>query len=105
VQSIPQHRAPNAEDIKSSISPLEFYRGAIPAKSTAIGHGWVGGGLCPFHDDNNPGSYRVNLDTGAYWCFSCGASGGDIIAYTMAIQDCRFTAALRLLADDWGVSR
>jgi DNA primase len=63
----------------------------------------VDGGLCPFHDDHNPGSYRVNLDAGAYRCFSCGASGSDIIAYTMDMQGCGFIEALHLLADDWGV--
>lgn len=31
-------------------------------------------GLCPFHSDKNP-SFSVDLVTGMYHCFSCGASG------------------------------
>lgn len=29
---------------------------------------------CPFHDDRTP-SFNVNLDTGLYNCFGCGAKG------------------------------
>lgn len=35
----------------------------------------VNGLLCPFHDDKNRGNLSVNLDTGVYHCFACGASG------------------------------
>ena len=31
-------------------------------------------GLCPFHDDRES-SFSVNLQTGQYTCFACGASG------------------------------
>ena len=30
--------------------------------------------LCPFHKDTNP-SFSVNIETGAYICFACGAKG------------------------------
>lgn len=36
--------------------------------------------LCPFHDDSHP-SLRVNIQTGAFRCMSCGAHGGDILAF------------------------
>jgi hypothetical protein len=31
--------------------------------------------ICPFHDDRHP-SMSVNLESGLYHCFTCGASGG-----------------------------
>lgn len=38
---------------------------------------------CEFHDDHSP-SMRVNVETGGWCCMSCGASGGDAVAYLMA---------------------
>lgn len=32
--------------------------------------------LCPFHNDTNVGSFSVNMQTGHYLCFACGAKGG-----------------------------
>ena len=37
-------------------------------------------GLCPFHNDSKP-SFSVDLKTGKYNCFSCGASGNYINFY------------------------
>jgi DNA primase len=65
--------------------------------------GWVDGGLCPFHADEHRGNFRVNIDTGAFRCFSCGVGGGDIIAFLMKRDGLSFPEALRKLADDWGV--
>ncbi len=31
--------------------------------------------LCPFHNDKRHGTFHVNVNTGKYKCFSCGASG------------------------------
>lgn len=35
---------------------------------------------CCFHDDKNP-SLSVNMITGAFKCFACGASGKDIVDF------------------------
>ncbi|MGZ8927055.1 MAG: CHC2 zinc finger domain-containing protein [Methylobacter sp.] len=88
--------------IKSSISPFDFYRHELP-NAPLKKHGWNEGGLCPFHADNKPGSFRVNLATGAYKCFACGIAGGDVIAFTMAYYGLAFTEALKKLADEWGI--
>jgi DNA primase len=93
----------DANFIKSSISPLNFYRFELP-DAPIKKHGWNNGGLCPFHADKNPGSFQVNTETGAFKCFSCGIKGGDIIAFTMALHDLGFCDALIKLADDWGLS-
>jgi DNA primase len=58
----------------------------------------VDGGLCPFHEDRHRGSFRINLDTGAYCCFACGAKGGDILAFHQAHLGLSFPDAVEDLA-------
>jgi DNA primase len=93
----------SADYIKQTLFPRDFYRHELlntPLKK----HGWNDGGLCPFHGDNKPGSFRVNLATGAYKCFACGAAGADVIAFTMALYGLKFVEALEQLANDWGLA-
>ena len=98
-----QGRTPNADSIKNSVEPLAFYSHELPnAKLTK--RGWNDGGLCPFHTDNNAGSFRVNLETGQFKCFACDAAGSDVIAFVMALYGLNFGEALHKLADDWGLS-
>ena len=91
------------EQIKASIQPGNFYRHELP-NTHFKKHAWNDGGLCPFHADNKTGSFRVNLATGAFKCFACGTSGGDVIAYTMELHGLSFTDALAKLASDWGLA-
>ena len=92
----------NADFIKNSLRPLDFYKHELPsAKLTK--QGWNDGGLCPFHSDNTTGSFRVNLITGGYKCFACGMAGGDVLAVTMALYGLQFIDALAKIADDWGL--
>ena len=58
--------------------------------------------LCPFHDDHNP-SLRVNTETGAYRCMSCGAHGGDVLDFHREPHGLGFKDAARAL-DAWGVA-
>lgn len=92
----------NADYIKRSLSPVDFYQHELP-NAVLKKQGWNDGGLCVFHGDNKPGSFRVNLATGAYKCFSCGMAGGDVIAFAMALYGLEFVEALAKLADDWGL--
>lgn len=93
----------NVHYIKSAINPGDFYRHELP-NAPLKKPGWNNGGLCPFHADNNPGSFCVNLTTGAFKCFSCGMAGGDIVAFVMALYGLQFIEALAKLADDWGLA-
>jgi DNA primase len=93
----------NADFIKNSLNPRDFYRHELP-NAPLKKQGWNDGGLCPFHSDNKPGSFRVNLVTGAYKCFACGAAGSDVIAFAMALYGLQFVEALAKLADDWGLA-
>lgn len=92
------------QDIKASISPADFYRTELPAMPPLRGGGWRDGGLCAFHDDKHAGSFRVNLDTGAFVCFACGTKGGDIIAFIQQRDGLSFTDAMQKIADNWGVA-
>jgi DNA primase len=47
----------------------------------------------------------VNLDTGAFRCFSCGARGADVITFVQLRHGLSFPDALRALSDAWGVRR
>lgn len=93
-----------ADDVKGSIPPAEFFRAELPAMPPPRGGGWRDGGLCCFHDDQHAGSFRVNLDTGAFVCFACGAKGADIIAFTQLRDGLSFPDALAKLGKDWGLA-
>ncbi len=93
----------NAGNIKNSIPPADFFRAELPAMPSPRGGGWRDGGLCCFHDDKTAGSFRVNLDTGVFTCFSCGAKGGDIIAFIQLRDGLSFSDALHSLAKEWGI--
>ena len=93
---------PRPNDIKNAVSPLDFYTSELPDVILKK-YGWNDGGLCPFHADNSKGSFHVNTETGVYKCFSCGAHGGDIIAFTMALYQLQFVEALTQLSDNWGL--
>ncbi len=96
-------RRPNAETIKAAIQPRAFYESELSNMPPARGALWADGGLCPFHADNRKGSFRVNLETGAFTCFACGAKGRDILAFVQLRDGLSFPAALAKLADEWGV--
>lgn len=82
-------------NVKASLPPVIFYLEELPGLAPRQDHGWIDGGLCPFHSDKHAGSFKINLDTGAFRCFSCGAAGGDIIAFYRLRYCCGFMDALR----------
>jgi len=88
--------------IKQEISPLDFFNNELQ-RDNLYNHEWNNGGLCPFHNDGKPGSFHVNVKSGGYKCFSCGAKGGDVIAFTMDVYGLSFPEALAKLSEDWEV--
>jgi hypothetical protein len=52
--------------------------------------------VCCFHSDTRP-SLRVNVQTGAFRCMTCGASGGDVLAFQMQRYEQPFPAAAKAL--------
>lgn len=57
-------------------------------------------GLCPFHSERSP-SFTVFSDH--FHCFGCGA-GGDVITFTMRIENLDYRSAIELLASRAGLS-
>lgn len=91
------------QNVKAYIHPVDFYRSELPSMPPCRGSGWRDGGLCPFHSDKHAGSFRVNLETGAFLCFSCGSKGGDIIAFIQQRDSISFPEAVQKLTDEWGI--
>ena len=58
-------------------------------------------GLCPFHSEKTP-SFVVYKDTQSYYCFGCGA-GGDVITFTMRVENLDYRSAIELLAQRAGI--
>jgi DNA primase len=90
------------EDIKQQIQPSDFYSYELP-HLTLNKPSWNEAGVCPFHSDNKAGSFFINVSTGGYNCFACGAKGGDIISFVMQLHEIDFKMALALLAKQWWV--
>lgn len=93
----------NAAAVKLAVDPVEFFRYELgstmpPPKR----RGWVDGGLCPFHQDRHAGSFKVNVDTGAFICFACGVKGHDIVAFTQRRHGLTFKEALAYLRERIG---
>lgn len=94
----------DAAKIKAAVSPVDFYRAELPGMPALKREwGWTSGGLCPFHDDTHAGNFRVNLCTGGFVCFACGAKGADIIAFTQLRHALSFPDAFRTIAEHWGI--
>jgi DNA primase len=53
-------------------------------------------GLCPFHLERTP-SFKVDPERQSFYCFGCGAGGGDVIAFIQKYKNLSFRDALRYL--------
>lgn len=56
---------------------------------------------CPFHSEKSPSCF-VYPQSNSFYCFGCGA-GGDVITFTMKIENLDFYEAIKLLAERSGV--
>ena len=91
-----------AETIKRALLPVDFWRAELSEFSEKSNKDWHDGGLCPFHDDNKKGTFKVN-ENGGYHCFSCGAGNGDIIAFHMQLNGFDFITSCESIARDFGI--
>lgn len=99
----PLSRIPKAK-VKRAIDPQAFYLKELGIAQFDQSHDWQDAGPCPFHEGYQPGGrFRVNLKSGAFRCRTCGAYGGDILAFLMDRDRLVFPDALAKLAGDWGV--
>jgi len=90
-----------AEMLKSDLTPQRYYTAHLNGSfGKPTGQGWhMWNGLCPFHNDKRSGSLAVNKSTGAFKCFSCGESGGDIISFHMQANGLTFKQAFKQLQE------
>ena len=89
----------NIQALKKSIPPESYYSRHLNGSfGKHTGNNWhLWNGLCPFHDDRGAGSFVLNKRTGAFKCFSCGASGGGIIDFHMKTNGLSFKETLKEL--------
>ncbi|MGA8163873.1 MAG: CHC2 zinc finger domain-containing protein [Waddliaceae bacterium] len=96
------YRRLDAAFIKAAINPSDFYLQELNLCRFGYKSGtWIVAGLCPFHDDSRPGSFKINQETGAFKCWSCESGGSDIIAFLQQRDDLSFLDAIRKLSSDW----
>lgn len=85
-----------SKQLNTVASPRDYYsrelRSFYPRKVQATA-------LCPFHNDRKP-SLSINLFTGQFYCFACGAFGGSILCFQMQrYQQTKDQAIKTLLGD------
>lgn len=80
--------------------PLVYY--THWQQMTLTGAGEWKSARCIFHDDTRP-SLSINIRSGGYYCFVCGAKGGDVIAFHMAHAGLPFIDACKALGA-WGAT-
>ncbi len=95
-----KHKSIDKTEILKRLDKTKFYKERIP--SLQINGKPEVVGLCPFHNDTNP-SLSVNLDTGLYRCYACGAKG-DVFTFHQETNGVDFLTALEELAVYTGVT-
>jgi len=88
-------RSPSQFD-RSALPPARsFYERELGKLSRADRKGWarVKAG-CPFHASESKKSFFGHLD-GGFYCFGCGAKGGDVIAFVRQRYGLSFPDALK----------
>ena len=71
----------------------EIYGNYINLKSTTAGLN----ALCPFHKESS-GSFFI-YNQGAYKCFGCGKSGGNVIDFVMNMENLEFVEAMKFIVE------
>ncbi len=89
---------------KNSINTLIFYSQQLGKqfRADARNDNWECGGKCPFHSDTKVGSFRVNIEHGAFKCYSCGAQGGDVVDFLRLLHGWSFKQAVCYLEGSEG---
>jgi len=90
--------ADELDEIRRRISIVDLVGQVVKLKRS--GKNWTG--LCPFHGDKKP-SFSVSEASGNYRCWSCGEHG-DIFTWVMKTRNVDFVDALKMLADQAGVT-
>ncbi len=85
------------QELKSRLSITDVVSGYVNLKRR--GRNLVG--LCPFHSEKTP-SFNLYPENGSFYCFGCGV-GGDVITFTMKIENLDYIEAVKFLAQRAGL--
>lgn len=69
------------DSFEQMIDPLAFYHCELAIQFNNSNLQWLVAGLCPFHDDQKPGSFYINTASGSFKCFSCGHKGSNMAEF------------------------
>jgi len=95
-------KGPDLEAIKQAIDPAAFFERELGVLN---GCGPWRRARCCFHRPDRRPSLSVNVTSGAFRCFACGASGGDVIAFAMRLYEQTLPETIDRLGREWGVAR
>jgi DNA primase len=87
------------DEIISRLDIHEYINRFVPLHQKAPGQYL---GLCPFHNEKTP-SFSVSTEKKFFHCFGCKASG-DVIKFTMMIDNIPFAEAIKKLAQEIGIT-
>ena len=85
------------DELRARLSLIDVIGRHIPLNKKGQNY-W---GCCPFHNEKTP-SFSVNEEKGFYHCFGCGEHG-DIVSFTMKINNMDFKSAIAELANQAGL--
>jgi hypothetical protein len=78
-------------------SPRAFYEQEL-GELRRPSRGWASPKSgCPFHSSRTKKSFTVNLESGGFFCFSCGTKGGDVLAFLRQRYGYDFVTAAKVL--------
>ncbi|MBQ8746634.1 MAG: DNA primase [Clostridia bacterium] len=87
------------EDLKHRCDIVDVISSYVPLKRAGSNlHG-----LCPFHSEKSPSFTVFTTGEPHFYCFGCGA-GGDVISFTMRMENLDYRAALEFLAKRAGIT-
>src|SRR5215469_12619105 len=81
---------------RALLPPAEVFYLRELVKLSRPSRGWARG-RCPWHKSKSGLSFAVNLDSGGFYCFGCGAKGGDLVDYVRLRDTVDFKSATRKL--------
>lgn len=87
------------DEIISRLDIHEYINRFVPLHQKGPGQ-YIG--LCPFHNEKTP-SFSVSTEKKFFHCFGCKASG-DVIKFTMMIDNIPFSEAIKKLAQELGIN-
>lgn len=92
----------NFEEFKQKVKDANDIVSVVSKYVTLNRKGKTWWANCPFHYEKTP-SFAVNGQEQYYHCFGCGVSG-DIFSFVQHMENCDFFDALKILAENAGLS-